>query len=206
MRWLTVAVIAAIASLQANAADAPIVSTPVAVESILPNAEAGVVVTPIPMHGAVVEMTPLSPKPKLRPIKRTNLAKKQSFPSLLLSRTERHRLALLTTGDKLGIPGKHKFFEDENGESGFDELVLHRFFNRPKLASEPDQDQEDESAPEISDEVRLRLFLARMKALEAHALAQIQDKGDDLPDRITTRLKQARQMAVAAHAIGLLRN
>lgn len=199
MRRIFVAAMVALTALRALAMEAPHEASLVAVDTILPGAEAGVVVTPVPMHGAVVEMTPLSSKPKLRQSKRSQQAKKKVFPSLLLSRSERNRLALLATSVKPGVSKARQFFDEENNEYGFDELVMHRFFNRPKLAAEPDLDDED--AQDISDELRLRLFLARMKAVESHALAQAPDTGEELTDRVTARLLLARQKAVVAHAL-----
>jgi hypothetical protein len=92
-----------------------------------------------------------------------------------------------------------RFLHDENNESGYDELVLQRFYSRPKLASEPDTEDEGADTDDLSETVKLRLMFARLKAVEAHALAQVADPGDDLPEAIRQRLANARELAVVAH-------
>lgn len=165
---------------------------------------ASVVITPVPMPASVVEvLQPINRSGKLRSAKKLNLAKKKQFPTILLSRTERHQLALLAAKPKPGDPPRRKYFDDENGEADYSELVLHRSYSRPKLATESENAQDNEADdaldPQISETVRLRLFLARMKALEAHALAQVPDTDDDLSDTVKQRLQTARQRAIAAH-------
>lgn len=198
MRWLVIAALAACSSFGAYASEplADEATAPVSAAAL--SAEAAVVVTPVPMPASVIEVLNLSnPAPKLRSARKLNLAKKKPFPNILLTRTERHQLALLTEKPKPGELLRREYQHKENGESGYGELVLHRFFSRPRLATEPENEANDD--PELSETVRLRLFLARMKAVEAHAMTQVSDTGDVLSDAIKQRLQEARLKAVEAH-------
>lgn len=187
------------------AATAP---TPVAGEpasfleaAAIPLPEAGVVITPVPMPASVIEvLRPLGKAPKLSQGKRPSLAKQKPFPPILLSRTERHQLALLVASTESGNATLRRFLHDENNDFGYDELVLQRFYSRPRLVSEPDEDEDSaDIGDDLSATVRLRLLFARLKAVEAHALAQVTDTGDDLSPSVRQRLAEARQKAVAAH-------
>jgi hypothetical protein len=162
----------------------------------------GVVITPVPMPASVAEaLKPIGKAPKLRAVKKSNLAKQKTFPPILLSRTERHQLALLVASTETGNAALRRFLlHDENNESGYDELVLQRFYSRPRLASEPEDDEDETGIDDLSETVKLRLLFARLKAVEAHALAQVADPGDDLPESVRQRLAAARQLAVAAHS------
>lgn len=160
----------------------------------------GVVITPVPMPASVAEaLKPIGKAPKMRPGKKPGLAKQKPFPPILLSRTERHQLALLVASTETGNAALRRFLHDENNESGYDELVLQRFYSRPRLASEPEDDEDETGIDDLSETVKLRLLFARLKAVEAHALAQVADPGDELPESVRQRLAAARQLAVAAH-------
>lgn len=162
----------------------------------------GVVITPVPMPASVAEaLKPIGKAPKLRAVKKSNLAKQKTFPPILLSRTERHQLALLVASTETGNAALRRFLlHDENNDSGYDELVLQRFYSRPKLASDPEEEDDDsQDIADLSETVKLRLMFARLRAVEAHALAQVAAPGDDLPDSIKQRLANARELAVAAH-------
>lgn len=200
MRWLVIAAIAACSSFGVYAAEPVADEATVPVGSTAFSAEAAVVVTPVPMPASVIEvLNPSNPAPKLRSARKLNLAKKKPFPNILLTRTERHQLALLTEKPKPGDLLRREYQDKENGQSGYGELVLHRFFNRPKLATESENEADNADDSELSETVRLRLFLARMKAVEAHAMTQVSDTGDDLSDAIRQRLQEARLKAVQAH-------
>lgn len=161
----------------------------------------GVVITPVPMPASVAEaLKPIGKTPKLRSVKKPSLAKQKPFPPILLSRTERHQLALLVASTETGNAALRRFLHDENNESGYDELVLQRFYSRPRLASEPEDEEDEAGIDDLSETVKLRLLFARLKAVEAHALAQVADPGDDLPESVRQRLAAARQLAVAAHS------
>lgn|GEM_PF-2086508 len=215
MRSLFFAVIVAFSS-PSSALVAEAVSGELAVATILPPAgepasfleaaasplDAGVVITPVPMPASVIEvLKPIGKAPKLRAVKKSNLAKQKTFPPILLSRTERHQLALLVASTETGNAALRRFLlHDENNDSGYDELVLQRFYSRPKLASDPEEEDDDgHDVADLSETVKLRLMFARLRAVEAHALAQVADSGDDLPDSIKQRLAGARELAVAAH-------
>jgi hypothetical protein len=166
----------------------------------IPLADAGVVITPVPLPASVIEvLKPIGKAPKLRSAKKPGLAKPKAFPPILLSRTERHQLALFVASAESDNGMLRRFLHDENNESGYDELVLQRFYSRPKLASEPDTEDEGADTDDLSETVKLRLMFARLKAVEAHALAQVADPGDDLPEAIRQRLANARELAVVAH-------
>jgi len=165
-----------------------------------PLPENGVVITPVPMPASVIEvLKPIGKSPKLRSLKKPALAKQNPFPPILLSRTERLQLALLVASTESGNATLRRFLHDENNESGYDELVLQRFYSRPRLASEPEGDDQDADTDDLSEAVRLRLLFARLKAVETHVLAQVDDHGDDLPASVRQRLAEAREKAVAAH-------
>lgn len=198
MRRLFVAAVVAFSSLCAGA------SEPVADEATsiveASGADAGVTVTPIPMPAQVTQLLqPANPVAKLRPAKKLKLAKKESFPKTMLSRTERHQMALLLPGPGAAGQPSRKHLHDEHGEAGYDELALHSFFSRPKIVQKPIED-EDAEALGLSETIKLRLFLARAKAVEAHALASVPDDQDDqLPEAVKLRLLMARTLAVQAH-------
>jgi len=199
VRWLLVAAVVAFSSLGANA------SEPVADEATsiveATGADAAVTVTPIPMPEPVTQLLqPVNPVAKLRSAKKPKLAKKASFPKTMLSRTERHQMALLlSTPNSANYQPSRKHLHDEHGEAGYDELALHSFFNRPKVVSEP-ADSEDADSFGLSETIKLRLFLARAKAVQAHTLAKVADDQDDqLSEAVKLRLLLARSKAVQAH-------
>jgi len=173
---------------------------PVAAEVVVPSTDSNIVVTPIPMPALVIELA-MTTKPvvKLRSAKRSKLTKSRPLPKMMLSRTERHQMALLAPKPKSGNQAIRKQLQDQNGETGYDELVLHRSFSRPRLVSEIEDDEGTPDAAELSDTIKLRLFMARMRAVEAHALAQIADPGNDLSDTMKLSLANARMKAVQAH-------
>lgn len=132
-------------------------------------AEMAVMVTPIPMPPPVVELLREgNPAPVLKVTKKSRLAKKKSLPKSMLSRTERHQMALMATTQKTDGPSLLDFFNDEDAQSGASDLDFHRSFSRPKLIEVAVQDEEGDEDIAISDTVKLRLFLARMKAVQAH--------------------------------------
>ena len=198
MRWLFVAAVVAFSSLGANASEpVPDEATSIVEASA---ANAGVTVTPIPMPEPVTQLLqPANPVAKLRSVKKPRLAKKKTFPKTMLSRTERHQMALLLPRPNRADQPSHKHLHDEHGEAGYDELALHSFFNRPKVVSEP-ADSEDADALGLSETTKLRLFLARAKAVQAHMLAKVVDDQDDkLSEAVKLRLLLARTKAVQAH-------
>ncbi|MFN4341563.1 MAG: hypothetical protein ACK4FE_05960 [Azonexus sp.] len=162
---------------------------------------ADVTITPVPMPAQVTELlAPVNPAAKLRAAKKAKLARKKVFPQILLSRTERHQVALFAAALKSNGQLTFNVFNDEDGPAGYDELALHQFYSRPRLVEDEDDERDDgQGLADLSDTARIRLLMARLKALEAHALAHIADDGEALPETITQRLAAARQRAVAAH-------
>ena len=141
MRWLLSVASAALFSLNVHAAE------PVADEAVsfvdASTANANVTVTPIPMPAQVTELlTPVNPAAKLRAAKKAKLAKKKPFPQTLLTRTERHQMALLVALNTRNGNSHQHITTDEDGPAGYDELVLHQFYNRPRLVVD-DEDQVD---------------------------------------------------------------
>ena len=196
---MLVAAVAAFSSLVANASEPVADAATSIVEASGP--DAGVTVTPIPIPEPVIQLLqPVNPVAKLRSAKKPKLAKKESFPKSMLSRTERHQMALIwpkANADNHQPLRKH--LHDEHGEVGYDELALHSFFNRPKVVSEP-ADSEDGDSFGLSETIKLRLFLAKAKAVQAHTLAIVADDQDDqLSDAVKLRLFMARTKAVQAH-------
>lgn len=198
MRWLVVAAVVAFSSLGVNASEPVTGEAKSIVEAS--GAEAGVTVTPIPMPAQVTQLLqPANPVAKLRSAKKLKLAKKESFPKSMLSRTERHQLALLSPSSSAAGQPSRKHLHDEHGEAGYDELALHSFFSRPKILQKPAENG-DADAFGLSGTIKLRLFLARAKAVEAHMLANVVDDPDEqLPEAVKLRLLLARTKAVQAH-------
>lgn len=192
--------LATLCSFSVIASEPAVEESLVVAEVFAHSTDGNVVVTPVPVPESVIELaTTAKPVVKLRSAKRSKLAKNRPLPKMMLSRTERHQLALLAPKPKNGAPAVRKELHDQNGDTGYDELVIHRSFSRPKVVSEIEDDEETSDAAELSDAIKLRLFIARMRAVEAHALAQVADTDDDLSDTIKLRLAKARTNAVQAH-------
>lgn len=201
MRTWWVVACAALFSLNVHAAD--LLSADEMVSFVdAANTPADVTITPVPMPDQVTELlAPVNPAAELRAAKKAKLAKKKVFPQILLSRTERHQVALLVAANKTNGQPQYNFFNDEDGPAGYDELVLHQFYSRPRLVVDNDDEDgdNDHGLAHISDTARVRLLMARLKALEAHALTHAPDDGQALPDTVAQRLAATRQKAVAAH-------
>ena len=197
---IIVAAVAALSSFGVVASEPVADEAPVGVEVVAPATDGNIVVTPIPMPPSVIELaTTAKPVVKLRSAKGSKLAKNRPLPKMMLSRTERHQMALLAPKPKNGEQAVPKHLDGQNGETGYDELALHGPFSRPRLVSESEDDEDTPDAVQLSGPIKLRLFIARMRAVEAHALAQVADTDDDLSDTIKLRLANARMIAVQAH-------
>ena len=171
MRWLVLAAVAALSSLSVIAAEPVAEEAPAAVEALA--ADVAVIVTPIPMPAQVTELLDARANPaKALADKKVKVADRKPLPKILLSRTERQRIALAKAAApaKAGDPPLRKILRDEEGDGGYEDLPLHRSFSRPRVAPADAGDDADAVAA-LSDGVKLRLLLARMKAVEAHALA-----------------------------------
>ena len=200
LHLIVVAALAALSSFSVVASEPVADEPPVAAEVVAPSTDSNIVVTPVPIPASVIEMaTNAKPVVTLRSAKRSKLAKSRPLPKMMLSRTERHQMALLAPKPKAGDPPPRKQLHDQNGDTGYDELVFHRSFSRPRLVGELEEDEDSPDTAGLSDTINLRLFIARMRAVEAHALAQVADTDDDLSDIIKLRLANARMKAVQAH-------
>ena len=203
MRWLVLAAVAALSSLSVIAAEPVAEEAPAAVEALA--ADVAVIVTPIPMPAQVTELLGARANPaKALADKKVRVADRKPLPKILLSRTERQRIALAKAAApaKAGDPPLRKILRDEEGDGGYEDLPLHRSFSRPRVAPADAGDDADAVAA-LSDGVKLRLLLARMKAVEAHALTWAVDQpgvaDEPLSEAVQTRLSLARMKAVAAH-------
>ena len=203
MRWLVLAAVAALSSLSVIAAEPVAEEAPAAVEALA--ADVAVIVTPIPMPAQVTELLGARANPaKALADKKVKVADRKPLPKILLSRTERQRIALAKAAApaKAGDPPLRKILRDEEGDGGYEDLPLHRSFSRPRVAP-ADADDDADAVAALSDGVKLRLLLARMKAVEAHALAWAVDQpgvaDEPLSEAVQTRLSLARMKAVAAH-------
>ena len=161
---------------------------------------AGVTITPIPMPAAVTEvLPPINPTAKLRAAKKAKQATKEALPITLLSRTERHQMALMVARQKNNEAPAHSADDEDEGQSHDGEHVLQQFYSRPRVIKDDKQDDPEADLLAISDTARIRLMMARLKAVEAHVLAQVDDDGEALPQRVTDRLKEARAKALEVH-------
>jgi len=200
---LVLAAVAALSSLSVIAAEPVAEEAPAAVEALA--ADVAVIVTPIPMPAQVTELLDARANPaKALADKKVKVADRKPLPKILLSRTERQRIALAKAAApaKAGDPPLRKILRDEEGDGGYEDLPLHRSFSRPRVAPADAGDDADAVAA-LSDGVKLRLLLARMKAVEAHALTWAVDQpgvaDEPLSEAVQTRLSLARMKAVAAH-------
>jgi hypothetical protein len=202
VRWLVLAAVAALSSLSVIAAEPVAEEAPAAVEALA--ADVAVIVTPIPMPAQVTELLGARANPaKALADKKVKVADRKPLPKILLSRTERQRIALAkaVAPAKAGDPPLRKILRDEEGDGGYEDLPLHRSFSRPRVA--PADADDDDAVAALSDGVKLRLLLARMKAVEAHALAWAVDQpgvaDEPLSEAVRSRLFLARMKAIAAH-------
>lgn len=168
MRWIAVAAVLALSSGGIKASDSAAADNQAEVSAAVVGADATATVTAIPSHSMVAELVKeLKPSPEARPTKKLKVAHKKPFPKSLLSRTERHQLALLAVKRKPGESSLLDLLNEEDAGSSSDDLDLQRFFSRPKVVKTMDQDDEDDDL-ELSEAVKLRLFMARMQAVRAH--------------------------------------
>lgn len=165
MRWLVIAAVAAMYSWGVNASqNEGSEGSAASVASVVLSSEAIVTVTPIPPPASVTEFRADLPRAK-----KLKIAKKKSIPKSMLSRTERHQMALLAPKTKAGDPSLIDVVNDEDAGSGIADLDLHRSFARPKLIETEDRDNNDiDDDDDLPDTIKLRLYLARMKAVQAH--------------------------------------
>lgn len=196
MRWMLVAALVALSPVPVSASD-PIPDYSLSVVDVS-EAAPGVTISAIPAPFPVIEVLKLdAPGASLRSAKKQRLAKKKTTAIMMLSRTERRQLELLSSSTKAAGPTGHSYNRNEDFQSGLDELDFHRSYSRPKLIAESFDNADD--SPGLSPEIRLRLLISRLKAVEAHALNQVKDNGEALPEGVRQRLQEARMKAVRAH-------
>ena len=95
--------------------------------------------------------------------------------------------------------------DDEDADTGIDELDLHRSFSQPKVVKVSDQaDDDDEAIVDLPDHIKIRLLMARTKAVEAHILNQAGKASgfaeEELSDTVKLRLFISRTRALKAHS------
>ena len=204
MRWLVIAAVAAFCSSGVINSPPALAQGQVSDVTSIVVADPAVTVTPIPTPAPVVELLGnLNASREVRQTKKLKTAKASIPVKSMLSRTERHQVALLTSNPATrGLPVLLDFSDDEDVAPGPEDLDLHRSFSRPKLVEVSERDDNEEDSG-LSDTVKLRLTVARLKAVETHAAIWGTDPAHDddaLPDHVTQRLAMARTQALEAHA------
>jgi hypothetical protein len=203
MRWILIAVLAALVTIDVQATEAMPGTEVVALRdapSLIDASELapGVTVSAIPMPAPVLEvMQPGNPLNRLHAAKKSRLARKKPAPTIMLTRTERRQLALAVGDAKVAGLRNHAYHQNDDSKTGLDELDFHRSYSRPKVVANPADVEAD--VPALSPEIRLRLLMARLKAVEAHALNQVPESNEALPGTVLSRLAEARRLAVTAH-------
>lgn len=163
-------------------------------------AEALVTIAPVPMPATVVELARYSPKnTSIGQAKKAKAAKVAARS--MLSRSAREQIALARTSAKPDDHERHNASDDEDADTGLDELDLHRSFSQPKVAKTTKQ-LDDDAADDLPAHIKLRLLMARTKAVEAYILSQVGKEADttELSDHVKLRLSAARARAMQAHS------
>jgi hypothetical protein len=170
-----------------------------------PYAEAVVTIAPVPMPGAVLELSSYSPhSTSLRQAKKVKAAKVARAKSMM-SRSAREQMALSRTVTKTSDRELLDVSDDEDDDFGVNDQDLHRSFSQPKVAKTPNQTDDDDNAViDLPDHIKLRLLIARTKAVDAYILSQAAKASgtadEDLSDMVKLRLLMARTRAVKAHS------
>lgn len=165
--------------------------------------EALVTIAPVPKPAMVIELASYSPKaPSLGQSKRVKAATVARARSML-SRSTREQIALASNSVRVDERARLAASDDEDADTGLDELDLHRSFSQPKVAKAPDQADPDDDSADLPEHIKLRLLMARTKAVDAYvasqaAKASTQD-GEDLSETVKLRLQIARMRAVKRH-------
>jgi hypothetical protein len=199
VRWIAIALAAALVSGAGNAAEPEVTPVPAAevVTTVVDYAQAARTASDI------AQVTAPSPVSEITPEKSPKLEKKGAIKKSILSRTARSQISLLSTKATPELTASFKFIDDDNDDDGADDLDLHRSFSRPKLAGSDDQDDDQAAHLPISETAKLRLFMARMKAVEAHKMASLsaldEHASGDVSEVVKLRLLIARTKAVQAH-------
>jgi hypothetical protein len=166
--------------------------------------EALVMIAPVPMPAAVIELANYAPRAAtLHQAKRVKAAKVARARSML-SRSAREQIVLAANaGAKPDDHARISASDDEDDETGLDDLDLHRSFSQPKIAKAPDQADDEGADIDLPEHVKLRLLMARTKAVEAHILNQVAKAAaqadEELSDNVKLRLQTARAKAMQAY-------
>ena len=166
--------------------------------------DAVVSITPVPMPARVIELANYSPiRTSIGQVKKLKVAKVANVKSML-SRSNREQISLARTSTKPDERVQLSASEDEDTDTGIDELDLHRSYSQLKVAKLAYLVDDDEAVIDLPDHIKLRLLMARTKAIENHMLSQAnQEHGvteDVLSESVKIRLLMARARAVKAHS------
>lgn len=195
MRWLSIAVVAALVSGAGYASEqvaesmpVPEVTSPVMVYDLAP---------PVPALGSTPTQAEVISEIK---VDKPKVAQKRHSQKSILSRTARSQMALMVVKQP-STTVSSLILDDDDADDDSDDLDWHRSYSRPKVAKVPAQD--GEQPPEISEHAKLRLLMARAKAIEVHQAVWPADQHDNvqdgLSDTVKLRLALARMKAIEAH-------
>ncbi len=166
--------------------------------------EALVTVAPVPKPATVIELASYSPKsPSAGQSKRVKAATVARARSML-SRSTRGQIALASNSAKV-VDDRARLAasDNEDADTGLDELDLHRSFSQPKVAKIPGQTDDSDDTSDLPEHVKLRLLMARTKAVDAYVLSQAGKTSvpdtEELSDTVKLRLQIARLRAVKLH-------
>lgn len=166
------------------------------------SSDALVTIAPVPMPAVVIELANYAPRASLHQVKKVKAAKVARAKSML-SRSAREQIVLASSSAKPDDHSRISASDDEDDETGLDDLDLHRSFSQPKIAKAPDQADDDGADIDLPEHVKLRLLMARTKAVEAHILNQVAKAAaqadEALSDNVKLRLQTARAKAMQAY-------
>lgn len=205
MRKLLVLLLTSLAAMGVHAWEPTTADIQPEVALVQPSyAEALVTIAPVPMPAMVIELANYAPKAAgLRQAKKVTAAKVAQVKSML-SRSAREQVALASASAKPDYLAQLTASDDEDADTGIDELDLHRSFSQPKVAKVSDQADDGEDVIDLPNHIKIRLLMARTKAVEAHILNQVGRAADfaddDLSDSVKLRLSVARARALKAHS------
>jgi len=196
VRWLSIAVVAALVSGVGYASEqvaesmpVPEVTSPVMVYDLAPPPPSSLGVAPNQAR-PVSEIKADKPK----------IAQNSHPQKSILSRSARSQMALMVVKQP-STTVSSLILDDDDADDDSDDLDWHRSYSRPKVAKVPAQD--GEQLPEMSEHAKLRLLMARAKAIEVHQAVWPADQHDNvqdgLSDTVKLRLALARMKAIEAH-------
>lgn len=205
VRKFLIAVLTSLAVVGAHAWESTTTENPPE-ESLIQAAanEALVTISAVPMPGVVIELANYAPKSphQVKKVKAAKLARAKS----MLSRSAREQIVLAHSSAKPDERARLSASDDEEADTGLDDLDLHRSFSQPKVAKAADQiddEDDDDAGADLSDHVKLRLLMARTRAVEALVLNQAaqsaQSDQTEVSEAVQRRLSLARAKAMDAY-------